>query len=102
MGASAGTARANPDVDALVERSQALEASLRTLPPALRSGGSVLAAEWIAADIGAIDAALANAPPDDAATLWQARVALLSELAGLRRSETIAATGSASLVLALD
>lgn len=90
------------DVEALVQRSQALESSLAAQPPALRSGSAVLAAEWIAADIGAIDAALADARPEDVATLWHARVELLAELAGLQQSETIAATGFGGLVLALD
>ncbi|TXK65051.1 hypothetical protein [Alkalisalibacterium limincola] len=93
---------AAPDVEALVQRSQALESSLAAQPPALRSGSAVLAAEWIAADIGAIDAALADARPEDVATLWHARVELLAELAGLRQNETLAATGSGGLVLALD
>lgn len=88
-------------VGELVQRSQALEARLQAEPPALRSGSAVLAAEFIAADIGRIDAALAGAPPEDTALLWQARVALLVELDELRRTEMLAASGSGPL-LALD
>lgn len=89
-------------LDALVQRSQTLEARLQDDAPALRSGSAVLAARWIAADIGAIDVALAESDPTHAAMLWRARVALLDELDGLRSSEAMAATGSADLVLALD
>lgn len=91
----------DPGLDALVQRSHALETRLRDTPPALRSGGAVLAAEWIAADIGAIDAALAEAPANEAAALWQARVALLGELAALRDNEAVAATGAGDPLLAL-
>ena len=93
---------AGPAVDALVQHSQALEARLQSAPPALRSGSAVLAARWIAADIGAIDVALADATPEHAATLWQARISLLGELDALRRNESIAATGTAGPLRALD
>lgn len=92
----------DPGLDALVQRSRALESRLQGMPPALRSASAVLAAQWIAADIGAIDAALAQARPEEAATLWQARVVLLTELAGLQHSEAVAATGAGDLMLALD
>lgn len=91
----------SPGVEELVQRSQALEARLQADPPALRSGSAVMAAEFIAADIGRIDAALAGAPPEDTALLWQARVALLVELDELRRTEMLAASGGGPL-LALD
>lgn len=89
-------------LDALVAQSQALESRIQRMPPALRSGSAVLAGEWITADIGAIDAALAEARPEDAATLWQARLVLLAELAGLRQREAVTASGAARLFVALD
>lgn len=87
------------EIDHLVATSTRLEAALSGAPPALRSSGDVLTSQWLAADIAALDLALAEATPEqDTSDLWRQRIALLDAWLQLNRHEQwVAAGGNGNL-----
>jgi hypothetical protein len=83
-------------IEALVARSQQLEAALHDLPerPAVEMAASSAAIDALQSRIQWVDEVLANQPrlePAHAQALWQSRVRLLDSLVGVRYAEAVRA-----------
>jgi hypothetical protein len=93
----AGPASESP-IAALMARSQALEATLQSLPqrPAVEVAANAVAIDALQSRIRVLDAALEDDPAaggnaDQARELWGARVQLLNSLVGVRYAEAVRA-----------